>query len=69
MTGGTARFQIVFFIQNRAELADLKRLGRGANVDGGVSSTRWRERARDGHDTPNMQKSGCLFSSIFIYSA
>jgi hypothetical protein len=50
--------QIVFFIKNGAKLTDFKWLGRGANVDGGVSVKRWRTKARGCHDGLTMQKSG-----------
>jgi hypothetical protein len=62
MSGRPAGLQIVFFIKNGAKLTDFKRLGRGANVDGGVSVKRWRTKAQGGHDGLTMQKSGCLSS-------
>jgi hypothetical protein len=54
--------QIVFFIKNGTKLTDFKRLGRGANMDGGVGVKRWRTKAHGCHDGLTMRKSGCLFS-------
>jgi hypothetical protein len=62
MSGRPPGLQIVFFIKNGAKLTDFKRLGRGANVDGGFSVKRWRTKAQGGHDGLTMQKSGCLSS-------
>jgi hypothetical protein len=45
VAGGPAGFEVDFRIELGTQLADFKRLGRGADVDGGGGLKRWGGRA------------------------
>jgi hypothetical protein len=61
MAGGPTGFEVVFGIKNRAELADFKWLGGGANVECGIGFNPKGEGHRGSHDMPTMQIQGDLF--------
>ena len=61
MAGGTPGLEVVLFVENRPELADIKRLGGGANVENGICLNPSNEAYRGGRDMPTMQNRGTMF--------